>query len=192
MIYLSWYLGIGVVVLVVVYAAHRLDGRGALYPKLELLDALRPERKTWRYRILSGIVAPALTAIVVVVGWPVAIGLKLKSVLALQLREAANESEGFVVHETDLERSFTLAEIEDRERVVDPLRAVPDLPFGHLNPAWRRFVDLQASGDTAWSFSTRRKSALGREEWCRGYVWVRSWSRGPVFVTARRLAGLSI
>ena len=185
MIYLSWYLGIGVVVLIVVYAAHHLNGRGALNSKSELLDALRPERKTRRYRILSGIVAPAFAATVIVFAWPIAIGLELKRVRALRAYEAAAKPEGFAVHETDLERSFTLAEIEDRERVVDPMGAVPDLPFGHLNPAWRRFVDLQASGDTAWSFSTRRKSALGREEWCRGYVWVRAGSRGPVFVTAR-------
>ena len=188
MIYLAWYLGIGGVVLVVVYGAHRLDGRDALNSKSELLDALHPERKTLRYRILSGFVAPALTAVAVLVGWPIAVGLKLKEVLIRHLHEPTRKPEGFVVRETDLERSFTIAEIEERERVVDPLGAVPDLPFGHLNSAWRRFVDMQGPGDTAWSFSTRRSGALGHEEWCRGYVLVRAGSRGPAFVAGRRFS----
>ena len=185
MIYLAWYLGIGGVVLVVVYGAHRLDGRDALNSKSELLDALHPERKTLRHRIILGVVVPVLTAVAVVVGWPIAVGLKLKELLTRWSLGRVSGPEGFVVRETDLERSFTIAEIEERERVVDPLGAVPDLPFGHLNSAWRRFVDMQAPGDTAWSFSTRRRSATGGEEWCRGYVWVRAGSRRPVFVAAR-------
>ena len=185
MIYLAWYLGIGGVVLVVVYGAHRLEGRDALSSKSELLDALHPERKTLRHRIILGVVVPVLTAVAVVVGWPIAVGLKLKELLTRWSLGRVPDPEGFVVRKTDLEQSFTIAEIEERERVVDPLGAVPDLPFGHLNSAWRRFVDMQEPGDTVWSFSTRRKSTLGREEWCRGYVWVRSWSRGPAFVSAR-------
>ena len=59
MIYLAWYLGIGGVVLVVVYGAHRLEGRDALSSKSELLDALHPERKTLRYRVLRGLGARA-------------------------------------------------------------------------------------------------------------------------------------
>ncbi len=188
MIYLAWYLGIGGVVLVVVYGARRLDGRDALNSKSELLDALHPERKTLRHRIILGAVVPVLTAVAVVVGWPIAVGLKLKELLTKRAREPAPEPGGFVVRETDLERSFTIAEIEERERVVDPLGAVPELPFGHLNPAWRRFVELKGPGNTVWSFSTRRSGALGHEEWCRGYVLVRAGSRGPAFVAGRRFS----
>ena len=120
MIYLAWYLGIGGVVLVAVYAAHRLGGGGALNSKSELLDALHPERKTLRYRILSGVVVPALSAVAVVVGWPIAVGLKLKELLTRWSRGRVSGAEGFVVRETDLERSFTIAEIED-----DVLAAAP-------------------------------------------------------------------
>ena len=169
----------------VVYAAHRLGGGGALNSKSQLLDALHPERKTLRYRILSGFVAPALTAVAVVVGWPIAVGLKFKEVLTRRSLASAREPQGFVVRETDLERSFTIAEIEERESVIDPLGAVPELPFGHLNPAWRRFVESRGAGAMVWSFSARRTNTPGREEWCRGYVWVRAGSRGPAFVAER-------
>ncbi|WVM93015.1 hypothetical protein ULG90_02285 [Halopseudomonas pachastrellae] len=46
----------------------------------------------------------------------------------------------FAVTEDHLLESLTVAEIEARERVADPLGAVPDLPFGHLNTAWQEFL----------------------------------------------------
>ena len=57
-------------------------------------------------------------------------------------------------------------------RVVDPLHAVPDVPFGHLNPAWKAFLGLKGEGEALWSFRARWVDRWGRVELHVGYVWV--------------------
>jgi hypothetical protein len=42
----------------------------------------------------------------------------------------------FAVQPGDLLELLSVEEIEQREQVFDPLGAVAELPFGHLNDAW--------------------------------------------------------
>ena len=66
MIYLYWYIGVGVAVLAVVYGAHRLTKEKESESLRDLLDTVNPDRKKLSYRILNNVLAPALAAILVV------------------------------------------------------------------------------------------------------------------------------
>ena len=46
-----------------------------------------------------------------------------------------------------LQERLTVMQIEAREVVADPLGAVSDLPFGHLNAAWKTFVEEVGADD---------------------------------------------
>ena len=65
----------------------------------------------------------------------------------------------FRIRRRDLRYAFTQAEIEARECVYDPLGAVPALPFGHLNPAWRRYADTLEPRARLRASSKARRSA---------------------------------
>ena len=92
----------------------------------------------------------------------------------------------FAVKRADLLENLTVAQIEARERVQDPLAAVPDLPFGHLNAAWKVFLAGCHPGDKLWSFSASWTGDWGDEEQREGYVRVRLTGPGPAFETVRR------
>lgn len=70
----------------------------------------------------------------------------------------------------------SVAQIEARERVDDPLCAVPDLPFGHLNPVWSALKAKPRWGDGFWSFSAEELGAQGKRVQFQGYVRCR-WGR---------------
>ena len=71
---------------------------------------------------------------------------------------------------------LSVAQIEARERVDDPLGAVPDLPFGHLYPVWCALKAKPRWGDGFWSFSAEELGAQGKRVQFQGYVRCR-WGR---------------
>jgi hypothetical protein len=71
---------------------------------------------------------------------------------------------------------LSVAQIEARERVDDPLCAVPNLPFGHLNPVWCALKAKPRWGDGFWSFSAEELGAQGKSVQFQGYVRCR-WGR---------------
>ncbi len=135
MIYLYWYLGIGAIVLAVVYGAHYLKKDKESDSLRDLLEAVNPDRKKLSYRILNNIVAPVLAAVLVVAVWPVAIYMKIKEMLQKKESYVSTEEREFAVEREHLLERLTVQEIERREVVTDPLNAAPDLPFGHLHAA---------------------------------------------------------
>ena len=183
MIYLYWYLGVGIAVLAVVYGAHRLTKEKESESLRELLEAVNPDRKKLSYRILNNIVAPVLAAILVVAVWPVAIYMKVKEMLQKKESYVSPEEREFAVEREHLLERLTLQEIERREVVTDPLKAAPDLPFGHLNAAWQEFLQGKADGAELWSFSAQWQTTWGRKELRSGYVLVESGSPGAHFLT---------
>ncbi len=141
MIYLYWYLGIGVSVLAIVFGAHRLTKKDESESLRDLLDAVNPDRNKLSYRILNNFVAPVLAAVAVVVAWPVALYMKGKEIFSKKRESALEEEREFAVERMHLQERLTVPQIEAREVVADPLGAVPNLPFGHLNAAWRTFIE---------------------------------------------------
>jgi hypothetical protein len=172
-IYLYWYLGIGAAVLAVVFGAHRLTKKDEPESLHDLLDAVNPDRKKLSYRILNNVVAPVLAAVAVVVVWPAALYMKGKEIFGKKSVSALDEEGEFAVERSHLQERLTVLQIEAREAVTDPLGAVPDLPFGHLNAAWKTFAEGVGADDELWSFTAPWQTTWGRREIRTGYVVVR-------------------
>jgi len=182
-IYLYWYLGIGTVVLVIVYGAHHLTKEKESDSLRDLLEAVNPDRKKLSYRILNNIVAPVLAAILVVSVWPVAIYMKVKEMFQKKESYASPEEREFAVEREHLLERLTVKEIEMREVVTDPLKAAPDLPFGHLNAAWQEFLQGKADLAELWSFSAQWQTTWGRKELRCGYAVVQDGAPEAHFLT---------
>lgn len=184
MIYMYWYLGFGAAVFVIVLGAHLLTKRKGSDSLRDILDAMDPDRGKLSYRILHNFVVPTLACVAVVVGWPIAIFMKAKDLL--EKRSDAGESvvdQGeFSVRRDDLQEMLSIEVIESRERVIDPLGAVPALPFGHLHAAWKSFLDGMGPDDVVWSFSANW-TRWGHKELREGYVIVSGDSVGAHFQT---------
>jgi hypothetical protein len=114
--------------------------------------ALLPTRAGFR----DEVVMPVGLSLLAVAAWPLLVGIFVRSWWSGDHVAAPPVDRSLVVTAADLVEPLTVDAIESRERVSDPLGAVPDLPFGHLNPAWQRF--LQAAGPEArlWSFRAVR------------------------------------
>lgn len=70
----------------------------------------------------------------------------------------------------DLIHTFTLDEVEQLERVDDPLGAAPNLPFGHVHLAWRSFVASAGPAAQFWSYGCDWKNPGGWGERREGYA----------------------
>ena len=82
----------------------------------------------------------------------------------------------FAVESKHLQERLSVQEIEQREIVDDPLKAVPGLPFGHLHQAWAKFLaDLPEEAEV-WSFSAQWENRWGQKELREGYVAMRDGS----------------
>ena len=94
-----------------------------------------------------------------------------------------SESGQFKLTKADLVSQFSLDAIEAQERVVDPLKAVPDIPFGHLNGSWQRFLENTVANDAIWKFAAPRQSIDGYQEIRKGYAILRNGEIGLFFLT---------
>jgi hypothetical protein len=135
-------------------------------------------------------VGPLLACVAVVVGWPIAIFMKLKDMLGMDSYSgaSADEQREFSVGRDDLQEKLSIEVIEARERVIDPLGAVPAVPFGHLHSAWKAFLEGMGPDDALWSFSANW-TRWGRKELREGYVIVRSDVVGAHFQTVWKDVG---
>ena len=189
MIFLYGYLGIGLVVLAVGYGEHRLTREKESDFVRDALAALDPERNKLSNRILRNFVAPVMAGVLMVAVWPVAVYIKIQE-LRNKNQPAAPDLDAereFAVRREHLGERLQVAEIERREMVHDPLGAVPELPFGHLNPAWRAFREGVADGSALWSFSATWETRWGQRELRSGYVAVNAGAPGACFLTVRKV-----
>lgn len=93
---------------------------------------------------------------------------------------------GFRVERDDLLARCTREDIEAREQAVDPLGGAPAVPFGHLNPAWQRFVRTLGTEDELWRFHAQRIALDGAAEIRSGYVVVRNGRPGQAMMASVR------
>lgn len=70
-------------------------------------------------------------------------------------------------------------------RVFDPLQAVPDLPFGHLNEVWQAYVNGLEPESELWSFRGRWKTQY-RDWQMQGYVALQGEQIGKYFLTGKK------
>lgn len=167
--YLSWYLGIGVALLVITVGAIQIKKR--LFPSFaqKLLNATAPDKKkafglTDLRELLGG------GALVIAV-WPVAIGVLVHDRWPWRRRSRWSS-----LRDEDPQRDFdaygalrTQVSVEQAERdnlIIDA--HCPAKPFGHLHHGWRRFLDQQTEGAELWFFEKERPASL-----MQGYAWVK-------------------
>jgi hypothetical protein len=182
---LLWYLGIGVVALVAALGNHWLSAEGRRELRRARFAAIG-HRYRGRADRLGSVLVPAIAALAFVAAWPVAIVVYLRQSRIHEVDIVVEEDRGFVVRREQLVERLTVAEVERRELVSDPLKAAPELPFGHLNARWRRFRAEIRRQDELWSFT-----APWTESWQKqvmtGYVLVRGGEPGPyIFSTCRQ------
>ena len=67
--------------------------------------------------------------------------------------------------------------------VVDPLYAVPSIPFGHLNQAWKNFTAELGAEDRLWFLLQSWKSSFNGDELKKGDVIVTNGLIGRYFLT---------
>ncbi len=183
MIYLYWWIAIGIVTLIVVLGSHLLTKKKESDSLRDLLDAANPERTKFSYRLLNNIVAPALGSVLIVVAWPVAIYTKAKELFPGRNGGVSDTEREFAVESKHLQERLSVREIEQREIVADPLKAVSGLPFGHLHQAWARFLaDLHEEAQV-WSFSAQWENRWGQKEIRKGYVALLDGSPGSHLIT---------
>lgn len=78
--------------------------------------------------------------------------------------------EAFTVRPADVCESLTVAEAEARERIDDPLGAVPPLPMGYLHKVWTRFVTALGPDDRLFRFEARYVDHCGVARLRCGYT----------------------
>ncbi len=189
MIYLTGYLAIGVVVLLVMFISAWLSGMRE-WPKWE--TEIEWADLDWWGKLKISAVLPLLV-IFVITAWPVVLYLRAQDILASRKakadKEADEEARKFSITKADLVRQMAVEEIEQQERVTDPMGAVPDLPFGYLNAAWSQFKGSLEPDDSIWAFSSQYQNDWGGEEIREGYVIVRGDRIGPHFLNSLRRDG---
>jgi hypothetical protein len=170
---LQIYFGVGFVVCLAVVISHLWMKRGQAGSLTDALKSLNPSRQRFWYRMLEDVVVPGLAFILVWLVWPVAIGFKFFEMYQKKDAEANSErlakAKEFVLKEETLVREMTVAEIEQANRVMDPLGAAPNLPFGHLNAVWVEFRDGLGVGETLHLFESVGPNAF-RKQMIWGYA----------------------
>lgn len=178
--YFYGYLVTGVLVLMIVYGSHRISIRGKEKNSIsDLLESMNPDREKISYRLLNNFVAPFLGSILIVVVWPVAVYMKLRQMYIDKYPPASSVERVFSVEPANLIEKLTVAEIQNRELVSDPLGGAPEVPFGHLEKAWQKFLQKKGESDSVWSFSALWESNWGRKEEKSGYVFVNNENQNP-------------
>lgn len=182
MSYFVAYLVIGMILMATHQVWYRLSDQYKTASSQSYTSDHHPKWSAWRIwfldkaivvAVLKGILLNALFWAIALLLWPVLLIMffyeKCFPTPAVDLTEKKFE----VVLENLLQQ-MSIEEIEQRERVFDPLGAVPDLPFGHLNGAWTRFKAELQDGDLIWSFSAKWTSDWGWSDIRDGYVILRA------------------
>lgn len=178
------YVAVGVATLLAIFIAHQRSKNPDLLYNRKNLSANNPMmNKTWLI-FLSEVAVPFFAAIAIVILWPMAWGLWAQEHWLKRTLQKVHPE--FTVKRTDLVAATTVESAESGEYVVDPLLAVPDLPFGHLNFAWKSFVEQRGDSDALWSFSSNWVNRWGDVELHAGYVWVSGRVAKRYFLTEHR------
>lgn len=174
---------IGVLVLLVIPAINGFlkKQKGKESESATFRSFLESKPTTLGDKFLEWFLAPLVAISLFILGWPFLIYLAFKEHLS---PTQPYVEKVFLVEKGHLGNPVDVSEVEAKQMVFDPLGAVPDLPFGHLNSAWGEFNDQMEDGDRLWTFSAEWESDWGRAELRDGYVIVKpDASVGAFFMT---------
>lgn len=184
--YFYYYLAVGIVVMLVVFISHQLTRNPESDLKDDLMNSLYPERKRFWYQLLVNRLVPLMAGMLMVVVWPVAIYIKAKDIFSnktVKLPKLDEADKKFAVNRKDLLQQMSINEINLLEKVYDPMGAAPNVAFGHLNPAWVRFISGLQPQDEIWTFSANWTSFWGSKDVRTGYAVLRGGEVGDYFMS---------
>jgi hypothetical protein len=127
-------------------------------------------------------IIPVFVVAAVIAAWPVFLVILLKKRKPVPRDPAELE---FKVKPEELGARISIEEIEGSEIVKDPLGAVPEIPFGHLNAAWVAFKARLKPEDSIYRFSSDWTDAWGYSQHLEGYVAVNDGNPGEFLTTMR-------
>ena len=141
-------------------------------------------------RLIERVFVSITVAVVTVVIWPVTVLMQCRAYWLYKSEGHLGhkaEEEHFKVAPQHLVERLTREAIETRETVQDPLQGAPEVPFGHLYPAWQAFLANhgRASQSELWSFSAQWQPPWGRQVRVEGYVLVQNGLPAHHFTTVR-------
>lgn len=117
--------------------------------------ALFTKKKALAERILD-VFRWAAFIFVIVMLWPVAIGIALYDLLVTKKRNSTYSDEPeFICKKESLLIRVEPSAIEASSFVIDPLGRVGQVPFGHLNAGWVNLLEQMQANDQLWSFKTK-------------------------------------
>ena len=88
------------------------------------------------------------------------------------MRELETDEPDYLCKPEYLVRKVSLIEAEQENRITDPLGLTPNLPFGHLNAAWGKFLaefGLEAENEL-WFFEVPKGSSTGEYDMFDGPI----------------------
>jgi hypothetical protein len=187
-LYAAIYFGLGLVVSLIVVAAHLANKRKESKFSRDIMKALNPKREAFLYRVLEDIVVPTLAFFLVWLVWPLVFVLKFKDIFKKKSQAVLNEPDSdlipnrnsnrnlnsnpnpnpedleelaFALSDFELTRQVTIEEVERTNIIQDPMEAVPNIPFGHCNARWVVFKDALQEKETLWEFESTRSELKG-------------------------------
>lgn len=187
------YMGIGVFVLATYRVCRVWKPRHDCFPTFLSLEENPP---SWKMRLFNAVVSPIAVLLIFVPLWPLLLSIEYgfpwhrfkfwsdKPEKAVTWTLPDSEPE-FEVSNADLLEKLSRADIDAAEMVEDPLHAVPDKPFGHLNAVWQAFVDGLEPEIELSSFRGNWKTEY-RDWQMQGYVALQGGKIGPYFLTLQR------
>jgi hypothetical protein len=95
--------------------------------------------KTLKDHLQDGLVS-SIASVVVVIGWPGFLVWAFFQKLRERREHMKDEEPTLICKPEHLIRKVSLIEAEQENMITDPLGLTPQLPFGHLNSAWAKFL----------------------------------------------------
>ncbi len=172
--YLYWYLGIGVLVIFLLMTINRLTNDASLSSSL-IPESYKP--------VWQKVIENTLLSLMFSVFWPLLVVLRVNELFSKKEETTMIEEKEFAVEPAHLKELTSIEEVEQRERVFDPLGAVHDLPFGHLHGAWQQMVSQLEETDTIWTFEAIWTPWFCGKELMVGYAVKRGEGVGPHLLT---------
>lgn len=175
------YLGAGVALVVIGRALVKRFYKGRQTALVrECLAALERPRSPSQQR--REVVSQAAVGVLAILVWPLAaVALAWDARARRQAWREPHDAPAFLCSKQDLLEIVNALEVEAGASVVDPLGRVPDLPFGHLNPGWKRLRAQFRPGDVLWRFRT--EGTGGTTAVVHGYALLRGGRVAAEFIT---------
>jgi len=127
----------------------------------ELEKILYPKR-SFKDEVKEALVIP-VGLLGITIGWPIFIYMVFEGAWTKNRNtDPLCEEKQFATQGMYLKARQTVDEAESQAFTEDPLNAVPNIPFGHLNKGWIVFIEQMSADDELWSFLIPKGSLIGR------------------------------